>query len=71
MRRYFYEPIISTIRRNPVLAATQLASGSLYEVESRCKVVPIVSFSSYLEFLATLTMAGSLIAFFTCYLAAL
>jgi len=70
MKRYVYEPIISTIRRNPVLATTQPANGPLYAIESRCKVVPIVSFSSYLEFLATLTMAGSLIAFFACYLTA-
>lgn len=70
MKRYFYEPIISTIRRNPVLATTQPANGPLYAIESRCKVVPIVSFSSYLEFLATLAMAGSLIAFFACYLTA-
>jgi len=70
MKRYVYEPIISTIRRNPVLATTQPANGPLYAIESRCKVVPIVHFSSNLELLATLTMAGSLIAFVACYLTA-
>lgn len=70
MKRYFYEPIISNIRRNCVLAAIQPTNGPLYAMESRCRVVPIVSFSSNLEFLATLTMAGSLIAFFACYLTA-
>jgi hypothetical protein len=70
MKRYFYEPIISTIRRNRVLAWIQPVNGPLYPMEWRCRVVPIVSVSSNLEFLATLAMAGSLIAFFVCYLTA-
>ena len=70
MKRYFYEPIISTIRRNRILAAIQPGNGPLYAMEWRCRVVPIVSLSSNLEFVATLTMAGSLIAFFVCYLTA-
>ena len=70
MKRYVYEPIISTIRRNRVLAAIQPADGLLHAMEWRCRVVPIVHFSSNLELLATLTMAGSLIAFVACYLTA-
>jgi hypothetical protein len=69
MRRYFYEPIISTIRRTRGLVA--IKPTPIYAVESGCRIVPTVSFSSDLEFVATLAMESSLIAFFGCYLTAL